>query len=106
MNVKVAVASSDGKVINSHFGRATQFLIFQLKDKEYNFIEIRKNKPSCSNLDNPKGNVEDTIALIFDCDYVLCSQIGEGMLNRLSQTGIRAIAIRDWIDNGLKKISL
>jgi predicted Fe-Mo cluster-binding NifX family protein len=33
--VKVAVVSSDGKVINQHFGKASRFLIFELIAVKY-----------------------------------------------------------------------
>nr|WP_279383518.1 NifB/NifX family molybdenum-iron cluster-binding protein [Methanobacterium formicicum] len=49
MSIKVAVASSDGKYINQHFGMASQFLIFQLDDNgTHKFLELRENKPACS----------------------------------------------------------
>lgn len=43
MSFKVAVASSDGKYINQHFGWAQQFLIFEIDDNgEYKFLEPQK----------------------------------------------------------------
>lgn len=104
MEIKVAIASSDGKVINAHFGRTPQFLIFQLTEKGYSFIEVRKNLPSCSNLDEPKGSMEDTIQLISDCQYVISSQIGPGMVDRLKNLGIIAYSHPTMIEDGLEAL--
>ena len=43
MSFKVAVASSDGKYVNQHFGMAQQFLIFEIDDEgNYKFLEPQK----------------------------------------------------------------
>ncbi len=47
MKWKAAVASSDGKVINQHFGRAKEFLIFEITNQEFQFLELRQNNPAC-----------------------------------------------------------
>ena len=55
MAYKVAVTSSDGKFINQHFGRAQQFLIFEIDDEgDYKFLELRKNDPHVVLKDTPK----------------------------------------------------
>lgn len=48
MFLRVAVASTDGKYVNDHFGRAKQFLIFDINGSEYQFLELRQNTPSCN----------------------------------------------------------
>ena len=45
--MRVAVASSDGKVINQHFGKAIQFLSFELNKDSYKFLQLRINQPAC-----------------------------------------------------------
>lgn len=104
MRVKVAVASSDGKVVNTHFGHATQFLIFEVGRNDQHFIELRENQPGCSSLDNPKGTMDDTIACISDCHYVLVSQIGKPMCNRLLVEGIKAYAIPNIVDDAIESL--
>ena len=46
MAYKIAFASSDGKVVNQHFGRTKQFLIVEIDGKDYKYIETRVNEPS------------------------------------------------------------
>jgi predicted Fe-Mo cluster-binding NifX family protein len=45
--MKVAVVSSDGKVINQHFGNASRFLIFEVDGGEIQLIEVRETTPLC-----------------------------------------------------------
>jgi predicted Fe-Mo cluster-binding NifX family protein len=48
MGLTVAVASSDGKVINQHFGRCDRFSIFNIEnDKEFKFLEYRETSILC-----------------------------------------------------------
>ena len=48
--MKIAVASSNGKIIDLHFGDADRFIIFELKDGEGEFSEIREKNGM--NIDN------------------------------------------------------
>lgn len=104
MVYKIAVGSSDGKVVNAHFGRAPQFLIFEVTTDMIRFDELRENLPGCSNLDAPPGNMNDTIQLISDCQYVIVSQIGPSMVQRLSEKNIKALVIKNFIEEALLEI--
>jgi nitrogen fixation protein NifX len=100
---KVAIASSDGKFVNQHFGRAQQFLIVEIKDDgSYEFLELRKNVPSCST--EGESTTENTIKLIPDVEGVLVSQVGPGAADKLMAHGIQPIIIPMLIDDAIKKI--
>ena len=44
---KVAVASTDGKNIDVHYGKADKFFIYQIDDEAgFDFIEVRNTKPA------------------------------------------------------------
>jgi predicted Fe-Mo cluster-binding NifX family protein len=104
MSHKVAIASSDGKFVNQHFGRAQQFLIVELKDDgTYEFLELRKNVPSC-HAEDCEDPMERTLDLISDCEAVLVSQVGPGAANKLTAHGIQPIIIPMLIDDAMKKI--
>jgi nitrogen fixation protein NifX len=105
MTYRIAVASSDGKVVNSHFGRATQFLIFDYTalDDTMVYRETRENNPGCSNLIAPTGAMKDTIELISDCHYVLVSMIGPSMVESLHNRGIIALIIKNFIPEALEE---
>ncbi len=104
MSYKVAVASSDGKFVNQHFGRAGQFLIFEIADDQYYFVELRENIPSCDGEEHHENAMEKTIQLIEDCQVVLASQIGPGAIRQLEEKGIKSFGVRDFIDQALEKL--
>ncbi|NJD75470.1 MAG: hypothetical protein FIB08_00040 [Candidatus Methanoperedens sp.] len=44
--MRVAVVSSDGKVINQHFGKASRFLIFEIGDGKTELVVEKKRYPA------------------------------------------------------------
>ena len=105
--LKVAVVSSDGKVINQRFGKASRFLIFEVDRGKIQFIEIRETKPLCGSTDY--GHADDalsrTISLIADCEAVLCARIGSGAEEELRKNGIKPLEAPHFIDDALRIIS-
>ncbi|MFZ3101935.1 MAG: NifB/NifX family molybdenum-iron cluster-binding protein [Desulfitobacteriaceae bacterium] len=104
MTIKVAVVSSDGKYINEHFGRTKQFLVFEIKDDNYEFYELRKNAPPCYGQGHNEDLMLTTIEMLSDCQAILVSQIGQGAIERLALHGIKAYVIPDFIDDALKRL--
>lgn len=105
MLFRVAVASSDGKVVNQHFGHAQFFIIFDVKSEaDFVFIEERKTNPPCGFGEHDKSTLEEAVDRISDCNYVLCYQIGKGASAILSERGISAYVIGDYISNALYKL--
>ncbi|HEX2955104.1 MAG TPA: NifB/NifX family molybdenum-iron cluster-binding protein [Bacillota bacterium] len=102
---RVAVASSDGKFVNDHFGRAHQFLIFEYIGGTYRFVEMRSNIPSCQWEKNEEDAHAQTIRNLKDCQAVLVSRIGPGALHTLASNGIRSYEIADYIEEALKRIA-
>jgi predicted Fe-Mo cluster-binding NifX family protein len=81
MEIKIAVASSDGVNVNQHFGRATKFRIYRLDTDSYEYIEERATVPACSGQQHSDYGLEQTAALITDCQGVVVSQIGAGAID-------------------------
>ncbi len=104
--MRVAVVSSDGKVINQHFGKASRFLIFDISDGKIELIEIRENKPLCGSADDGHSDdaISRTISLISDCQAVLCARIGGGAEEALINCGIKPIEAPFFIHDALKRI--
>jgi len=102
MSYRVAVASSDGKYVNEHFGRAKQFLIFNVIENQCEFYELRKNDPPCSGMGHNEDQMARTVELLADCKAVLVSQIGLGAVQALSLKGIKPHVMPDFIEDALK----
>lgn len=97
---KVAVASTDGLVINEHFGRANEFIIYDVNDTgSYTLLETRKT------IQNPADSHDQELAvkavLLADVEVVLVAQIGPGAEKVLRQRGIIALTITGAIEKAL-----
>lgn len=104
MSYKVAFASSDGKVVNQHFGRAKHFLIVEVEDKDYKYIETRVNEPACQDFQHTQDALEKSLELISDCKAIFVLQIGKGALSIVEAKGIKCIEAPYFIEDILEKI--
>lgn len=78
MKVKIAVASTDGKVINEHFGRAENFHIFEVQPGSYRYLETRSVN-SCCNSGSHSNALFDAVAeTLKDCVAIITAKIGDG----------------------------
>lgn len=108
--MKVAVASQNGAVVHQHFGRATQFLIYEIEGAEFRLIESRPNQPPCGTTppDAEPGHAPDpmrkAIELVGDCRAVVVAQIGPGAVEKLSHRGVLAFVIPGFIDSALQRL--
>jgi nitrogen fixation protein NifX len=106
MSIKIAVASSDGKYINQHFGMASQFLIFELNDDgTHKFLELRENKPACSTEGHSELSMEESVKLISDCQAVLAGQIGPEAIDILLKNNIDPYIAPTFIEDALKELT-
>ena len=101
MDVKIAVASSDGVTVNQHFGRAQRFRIYRVTDSDCEFLEERENLPACSSQQHDNYLLERTADLIADCKAVIVAQIGAGAIDTLLLRHIRPFSLSGAIDDAL-----
>lgn len=110
MSFKIAIASSDGKYIDQHFGQAPDFFIFEIKEnQDFEFIEVRKNIPPYDDpnlLENHHNALAKSADLISDCEVVLASQIGPGAIKTLLSCKIQPYTVPNLlIKDALKKLA-
>ncbi|GAB6056661.1 NifB/NifX family molybdenum-iron cluster-binding protein [Methanobacterium movens] len=107
MALRVAVASSDGKFVNQHFGKATKFLIFDIEaEGKFDFVEVRETSPSCvSYQQHDEEELFDTVELLNDSKVVLVSQIGPGASQRVIDAHMIPIMYPGFIQEALNEIS-
>ena len=105
MNYKVAVASSDGKFVNEHFRKASQFYIYKVENGDYEFVELRKIDDilSCGK-ESHYDKILSIVKHLSGCRIVLVSQIGREAAIFLNRNGIEAFDITQSIDEALKKL--
>lgn len=101
--MKVAVATTNGKVIDLHFGDADKFLIYEIGDQNGKFKEIREKT------DLPLENHTDrwvaSIDLIDDCKAVLCRKIGKEPTIELRKLGIKPIELDCGVEDAINECS-
>jgi len=102
MEIRIAVASSDGVSVDQHFGRAIQFRIYRLIDNGYEFIEVRKTDPACSGQQHSETGLEQTAARIADCQGVVISQIGAGAIDVLIAQRTLPFTMEGSVDEALQ----
>lgn len=102
--IKIAVASSDGKFVDRHFGAAHQFVIFEYDGKGFTFLELRKSPPLCRGDHHDDDDLARTAQLIGDCSYVIANRVGPRAVPSLLAKGIRAYMDADFVESSLEKL--
>lgn len=106
MTYKIAIASTDGKVINQHFGRTNVFYI--VKDdglkQTFHYVESRKVNPLCQGQEHDDKQLYALADTLKDCDYILVSQIGYGARCVLEEKQIGVFELPGFIEDSIKKL--
>lgn len=123
---KVAVATSDGKTVDSHFGHVSNFLILEVDEESGKFedVEERDVQAACSGgscggaqkeSDSPCGGhngageasspMDQIAKALSDVDYVLVARIGPHAIRALAKYDVTAYDIVLPIDEAISKIN-
>lgn len=104
--VRIAAASTDGKLINQHFGRADKFYILEADEETsgYRLVEIRETIPVCHRGEHEEKKMEEAVKNISDCHIVLVSKIGMRAQGELERFGIEAFEIPGMIDEAVDQL--
>lgn len=101
---RVAIATSDGIVVNSHFGKARKFYIYELEDEELSFVEIREFPPACEVGGHDNNKLEENAKRISDCDYLLVSRIGDEAARVVESFGVGVYELPGIIEKSIKQL--
>lgn len=104
--VKIAVASTDGKLVNQHFGRADKFYILEADEDtaKFKLIEKRNGVPVCIDGDHEENQMKKAVNNLSDCQYVLVSRIGIRARNELEAFGLEVYEIPGIIGESVDKL--
>jgi predicted Fe-Mo cluster-binding NifX family protein len=95
----VALATGDGRIVNSHFGSAPLFVIAEVSGSGYAILELRENGGARENgaahgqtpREHNQSKFEQTIALVSDCGAVIAAKIGRAAAGELQRRGVQAL---------------
>ena len=108
MSYLIAVATSDGEIIDTHFGHADNFLIIEVDDEgNYEEIEERDVRPACGGGECKmcSGSLMNEIAeRLKDVDFVLCAKSGPHAEEALRRYGIAMLDVVMPIARAVPKI--
>lgn len=92
MSVRVAITSSDGKVIDQHFGQCSEFLIAELRDDgAWKITENRKTEQTCHSFSHDEEHVQKVVEILADCSYLVTYRIGSYPYSLFRSRGIDCV---------------
>jgi len=97
--MRIAVASSDGKNVDLHFGKARNFLIYDFDGEKAEYMENREV------IIDPEEKHQWTKSLevIKDCEVVICVQAGMKGKFGLEKAGIKLVEDEGPVDEVLER---
>lgn len=101
---KIAVASKHGKLVDQHFGYASEFAVYEGNGAAFTMVETRRVEKYCTGVeacDTGETGRDNIINALRDCDAVLTMRIGYHAKERLAQKGILSVETCDVIEKGL-----
>jgi len=101
---RIAVASTDGKTVNRHFGAAPQFLILDVDNDVIVFVELRKNVQPCRRGQHSDDLLLSSVLLLSDCRTVLVSRAGPAAAVLLDRHNIDVIECGGFITDIIARL--
>ncbi len=104
---RIAVTSKYGKLVDQHFGHATQFFIYQGDGQEFQLRETRAVAQYCEGMaecdtDSVDAKRDQIIESLTDCDAVLTMRIGYHAKENLQRYGVFITEYCDTVEAGLR----
>jgi len=106
--LRFAIATKSGLIVDQHFGKVDEFLIYEYSEGRVSFIERRNIDQYCMGA-GACDDQEDKMTRIFnaltDCEGVIALRIGVAPQRKLEERGIQAYTTYDRIEEAIKKIA-
>lgn len=102
---RVAVASSDGIMVDRHYGRADRFFIYSVDDDEgFDVYEEREVPPVCMDGSHVKTVMEESVRRFSDCRYVVAVRIGVAAAQALTAAGIVGMELPGSVEDAIVRV--
>jgi nitrogen fixation protein NifX len=101
--MKIAFATTDGKQVDEHFGRAGMFAVYELTATGSRFLELRKFADGIDHavVDTREAGaahesaVESKVDRLADCKLIYLTEIGGPSAARLVKKGIMPMKVKE-----------
>lgn len=104
--VRFAVASKSGMIVDTHFGHAKEFYIYDYADGQVRFIGRRSVEQYCKGVEEcgeKEDHIQKIITALYGCNGVIAMRIGAEPKEKLNQKGIMAVNTYDVIEDAVRK---
>lgn len=91
--MKVAFATEDGKLVDSHFGRCTCFSVFDINTEDYRWLEAREISENNVNVESEK--IDRRVDAIKDCTLLFLCQIGPAAAAKVTRAGVMPLKVEE-----------
>ena len=124
MGIKVAIASSDGRNVDLHFGQAKQFAVYELRGDHFEFLENRDapkveqaseetlaGSSGCTGSGGgccgggPGGPVSLSVELLLDCRAIVAAQVGQNVRRQFEKNAVSVFDIELPVEEALEKLA-
>lgn len=88
----IAVATEGGGLINQHFGKAREFLVYEASATDVRFVGVRRADNYCtgpSECGDGESRIADIINALDGCEVLLCARVGIAPWKKLEAAGIQ-----------------
>jgi len=106
--LRFAVATKSGILVDQHFGKVDEFMIYEYHDGRVSYIERRSIDKYCVGAevcDDKEDKIIRILNVLNDCDGVIALRIGAAPQKRLEESGIHTYTTYDGIYEAITKIS-
>jgi nitrogen fixation protein NifX len=101
--MKIAFATTDGKTVDEHFGRAGMFAIYEMTERGHHFVEARKfAEGTDKSVVDTRGReqlhddaVQGKVDRLADCKLVYLTEIGGPSAARLVKKGMMPMKVKE-----------
>ena len=104
--LKFAIASKSGIGVDTHFGHASEFYIYECKNGEAKYIEKRDVDKYCNGIDvcdEEKDKFAKLSKVVSDCNGVISLRIGEEPKKKFKNMGIEVFMTCETIETAVTK---
>ncbi len=91
--LKVAFASSDGKVVDQHFGSAISFAVFGVDLDQHRLLTVTEFEEF--DKDNSDDKLVSKLALLEGCIAVYCRACGASAVRQLLTQGVQPVKVSE-----------
>lgn len=104
MSQRIAIATTYGEFVDTHFGRARQFTIIDVDDTGCRLVEKRQVEPACVDFDHSQERFDAILSALSDCESIFVSRIGFGAARYLESKGFKVFETPYLIEDVVTKL--